>query len=338
LCLAFVFTACQNDTAEEPDLPNQLKISWGLLSNQFQSTPIQSEAYFILENQGKDSLTSGWEIHFNAFMGSILDIDPRFNIEHIDGDYYRLLPTAALKGLSPGQQDTIHYTVTGTTIKEAMAPVGFFLVKDGAAYSVDWQNVPIGKSNAFGDFPLASVATYDEAEVLYDKYPDFIGSVVQSVVPQPAEVSFLAEGVRLAQVQSRSADSQSSGLGRFHVWTSGALWSKPTKVFSEWLANFYGIEMVLHEEEKPTLPHLELIFDTNLPPERYEIFNLGPDLTVVSASSEAGMQYGLATVLQSLRLEGDYLTLPLEKVIDAPRFDYRGLHLDVSRNFHPKSS
>ncbi len=55
----------------------------------------------------------------------------------------------------------------------------------------------------------------------------------------------------------------------------------------------------------------------------------------VSASTEAGLFYGLQTILQMLD-NGDGKTLAAVTINDAPRFPYRGMHIDVSRHFFDK--
>ena len=54
----------------------------------------------------------------------------------------------------------------------------------------------------------------------------------------------------------------------------------------------------------------------------------------ICAGEGAGAFWGVQTLL-SLVKEG---TLPAVDVKDAPRYPYRGMHVDVSRNFHSKES
>lgn len=51
---------------------------------------------------------------------------------------------------------------------------------------------------------------------------------------------------------------------------------------------------------------------------------------IISVSSEVGLFYGLQTLIQ---LTENGTKIPLLEISDAPRFLYRGLHLDVSRHF-----
>lgn len=67
-------------------------------------------------------------------------------------------------------------------------------------------------------------------------------------------------------------------------------------------------------------------------PEAYRL-DIGKNGVCVQAGNSTGLFYGLQTILQLLSSRG----LPYLSVYDEPRFSYRGLHLDVSRNFFPKS-
>ena len=66
-------------------------------------------------------------------------------------------------------------------------------------------------------------------------------------------------------------------------------------------------------------------------PEAYRL-DINNDGAIVQAGTSAGLFYGLQTMLQLLTSRG----LPCLTIQDEPRFVYRGLHLDVSRNFFPK--
>lgn len=87
----------------------------------------------------------------------------------------------------------------------------------------------------------------------------------------------------------------------------------------------------LHSASSAAPNQLRLIITSGFAPEGYSI-TAGDDATTVQASTGAGLYYGL----QSLRqlLSGD--TIPAVTITDSPRFDYRGLLLDVSRHFRTK--
>jgi len=79
--------------------------------------------------------------------------------------------------------------------------------------------------------------------------------------------------------------------------------------------------------------------------EGYEL-EIDPNSMFIHAYKPAGLFYGVQTLLQLLppeletgqNLPGfNQMTLPCMKIIDTPRFPYRGMHLDVGRHFFPVS-
>ena len=84
--------------------------------------------------------------------------------------------------------------------------------------------------------------------------------------------------------------------------------------------------------------------DTNLGPEGYEL-TVAPDAIVVRASTQAGLFYGVQTLLQLLPPEIFSTNLvkdvawqvPCVQIKDWPRFKWRGFMLDVSRHFFTKA-
>ena len=73
--------------------------------------------------------------------------------------------------------------------------------------------------------------------------------------------------------------------------------------------------------------------DENLPSSSYKLsVNTEAPLVSIEASDPPGTFYGIQSLLSLLENE----KLPTTEIEDHPRFPYRGMHLDVSRNFHGK--
>ena len=80
---------------------------------------------------------------------------------------------------------------------------------------------------------------------------------------------------------------------------------------------------------------LELSDDERIPAsEEGYVLSVRPAGITIAARGEAGLFYGLQTLLQLHEQFGS--RIPAQRIVDAPRFAYRGLHLDVSRNFFDK--
>jgi hexosaminidase len=98
-----------------------------------------------------------------------------------------------------------------------------------------------------------------------------------------------------------------------------------------------GIKATLIKTVKgePGTPHFVLM--TNLDPtatdESYRIKVRDQGLVQVASKRASGAFYAVQTILQSI----DNQQLPGLDVEDAPRFGYRGMHLDVARHFYPVS-
>lgn len=75
--------------------------------------------------------------------------------------------------------------------------------------------------------------------------------------------------------------------------------------------------------------------DDNLLPSQYRL-SLFENKILLSAADETALQYGFVSLFQLLALHG--LQLPLGAIDDAPRYHYRGVHVDLSRNFLGKKT
>ncbi|EKK5243447.1 carbohydate-binding domain-containing protein [Cronobacter sakazakii] len=65
--------------------------------------------------------------------------------------------------------------------------------------------------------------------------------------------------------------------------------------------------------------------------------HIGPKETTITGYDRAGVFYGLQSLLSLIPAEGAKQIATLDAQ-DAPRFDYRGIQLDVGRNFHTKAA
>jgi hexosaminidase len=83
--------------------------------------------------------------------------------------------------------------------------------------------------------------------------------------------------------------------------------------------------------------------DTTLGPEGYRL-DVEPNAITITAAAPAGAFYATQTlrqllppqVLRAARVDGIQWRVPAVSIVDRPRFQWRGMHLDVSRHFMPK--
>jgi len=68
--------------------------------------------------------------------------------------------------------------------------------------------------------------------------------------------------------------------------------------------------------------------------ESYKLTIQSPSTITIVGSDRAGVFYGIQSLLNLVEGES---TFPGCEIEDQPRYEYRGMHLDVSRNFHSKA-
>jgi len=110
-----------------------------------------------------------------------------------------------------------------------------------------------------------------------------------------------------------------------------------------------GYSLNIISSTEPRSPSGSLMLTTRdakpaLGPEGYEL-TVATDSVIIRASSQAGMFYGVQTLLQLLPPEvfapkpvrGQSWTIPCVEIEDQPRFKWRGLLFDVARHFFTKA-
>lgn len=109
-------------------------------------------------------------------------------------------------------------------------------------------------------------------------------------------------------------------------------------VLNEFLQQWYGFTLPVREPE-PGATSIQLQLKTqasSIHPEAYHI-STEADRLVISAPQTRGIFWGIQTLLQLLpteKVSGDFqIQLPQVEIEDYPRFQYRGMLLDVARHF-----
>jgi hexosaminidase len=147
---------------------------------------------------------------------------------------------------------------------------------------------------------------------------------VPPVIPLPAQIE-VAGGARTfvgapVFVARNPADGELAALAHQGAAILAELLGRPGRVAVSPVA---GPVILLTVD--PAFP------DTS--PEAYRLVT-GDDGVRLSARGHAGVFYGLQTLRQLVRpASPDGWSVPEVRIVDRPRFSYRGLHLDVSRHF-----
>lgn len=128
------------------------------------------------------------------------------------------------------------------------------------------------------------------------------------VIPYPLEV----------KVSNKTISLETIG----EIKTASGLENLVTKLEESLLAEGYNLD---------GKAIIELRFDSNFPAEAYELVTKKGKITI-SGGDEAGIFYGIQTVLQQDRAGG----VKLGRIYDEPRYAWRGYMLDEARHFSGK--
>ena len=116
------------------------------------------------------------------------------------------------------------------------------------------------------------------------------------------------------------------------------------EIASDFLQNYLnsGLGFTLQNQSKPNA-NISIVKDSLQPKEGYGL-EISEKQITIKASDASGAFYGVQTLRQLLPAELERtnstpyqsIQLPQLSIADAPKFQYRGMHLDVGRHFFPK--
>lgn len=283
-----------------------------------------SPARFVLTNADRQPLpASGWSLYFTAIdrmpagaqsAGLVLD--------QVAGGLFRLRPGPDFKGLAAGQTLEFAYRHNDAVFMPARAPSGPYLVYDAApevGVPLQFSVTPLSEPPQRGKFGSPHSAVSPEDTYWRNARAELLpASKLPPVLPTPL---LLQPGPgRLALA------------GRPNISASAALANEAALARSLFPA-------ILPADGGPALRLSVGAVEGQGSPEAYRLtISVANGIDIVG-NSAAGVAYGLQTLRDLMPLPGAAdLALPELRIVDAPRFGYRGFMLDVARNFHGKET
>jgi hexosaminidase len=290
--------------------PGPLHVKCAFVTNGYRGKQQFLAAMTISNTGNKPMPATGWSIYFCLrYHGTLEAQDSGFTIRFVEGDLFRIRPTAAFKGLKPGGSTVLSFTGSGEIANYEDLPSGLFWVADrDTTRAITLHNVT---------YDPGSLSGRPASEPLVDCPEDSI----PPLIPRP--VSF------------------KRGQGYFLLDGNAGLSFDPEfKKEAGYLSE--TLERLMGQPNHATGGKKRLILRRSaLAAEAYDLA-ITPDSVVISASTGAGMLYGIQTIKNLLPAavwtgRHSRLTLPCIRISDAPRFPVRAFMLDVARNFQTKS-
>jgi hexosaminidase len=320
--------------AQAQPLPDadRLAVEWGVVTN-LVDDGARFRSRLTITNNGTTALpATGWTLYFNF----LRPIDPAsvaggVKITRINGDFYRLTPADDFAALAPGAERSITFEAPASAIKHIDGPAGFYIVYDGAdpAPLPDATVAPFTRPEQTkrGPNDVLPVPTpnrrYRANRSLSPQPADSVGRIV----PTPASTTPRDGAFSLPENSTIQYEpGLESEARRLAAGLEGAVGPATTTT----TADDPAIRLRRADVRAPTADtvHAEAY--------RLEV-TPGGGVEIVGTTA-AGVFYG-AQSLQAWLPVAAYgagtgpVSVPAVSIADAPRFGYRGLHLDVARNF-----
>ena len=319
LCsIGFIFGmfSCQNSSTEV-NIGN-IDIKWTLESIDVTASGYSQVTSTITNNLDHDLTADNWKIFYNHVGGQVApqSMPGEITITNANGDLFELSPTKEFISIPSGASRSYSYKITGFLDKISEAPMGMFIVIDGNPRAVNLVTTGIDENTLSPLNPTTAATRFlDNARLTLLSKDELL-----PYIPRPSFHQYLSEVKILGSVVSYSA---STGIEREIEFLKDGLSSLGITLKKE--SGESDITLAIEQTNDPSHEAYELRVDQS-----------GINIT---AYSKSGIFYGIQSLLQYLqyaKLEdaSDQLSVRGVDIRDQPRFDYRGMHLDVARNFH----
>lgn len=339
----FFFVLCFGCASFDKGLPSgkDLAVRWELVTN-FTDTPNVFEARFTIVNNSESDLQGKkWALFFNMAPRPIMEnrsAQPA-TVQHINGDWYKLVPA---ENFSLSSGDTVHITYWGTeaVIKDTDRPLGLYFVfydEDGEDESIaevsDYSFVPFTREEQINRGPEDKEAipgaesTYGE-NLQVSLIP---ASDILKIIPSPVSIK---PGSNTLELNDQLAILYERGLENEAGYLAASL------------KDLTGKEFRIEDTDSGGGRAIRLqVGQVEVSGTRKEAYHLSIAAHGISVtgSDAAGVFYGIQSLrslipLRAYQKPASVISLPFLNIEDAPRFHYRGLHMDVSRNFQTKET
>lgn len=333
--LVLIQWQCKPEQTTQSGLES-VAVSWQLESNQVADSP-RFRASFTLTNRGNTPIESGdWSMYYSQTPREIVEgsVNGPAEIERINGDLYQLRPASGFT-LIPGDSLTITYEGDAWLIKETDAPLGLYFVKEnGSGKPI---TIPVDR---YTIWPFERPEQYSRHKNDQTPFPE-----PELVYNQNAQTRALPEDevpLIIPQPRSLQRKTGSFSLSEGTVIHYSAGLENEAELLNASLANFLeqSPQTASFSGEKPG-EGMVLVIDPNLSgdsPEAYEL-KIDGKLISIEGKSAAGVFYGIQSLLavfpvNAWQEKAATIEVPQVTVSDAPRFAYRGMMLDIARNFN----
>ena len=339
LLVILVLSPAQRATAKgtDPLSVAAFTTTWRLLEN---LPDDRFRAEFTLRNNMNEPLAPSWALYFNS-RGQISpkSVEPPLVLDHIDGDLYVLRPDKSCPPMAPGEIRVVRYVGEPFAINLSDAPSGCYLVvTDAAGSDCPPVEVPIEigafptaakiRRGAADQMPVVTAESRYAANAVLKKLP---ADELPIVIPTPVEAARTPGEVMIEPSTTISFEPS--------LENEAKLLAENLKQAFDLRLDLQTAPGVERNSIRLKLGKVQIGNVSKRPGDEAYTLTVKPNTGVeIVGTDPAGVFYGIQTLralvpLEAYRAPGKPFSITAVEIADAPRFGYRGLLLDVARNF-----
>ncbi len=281
------------------------------------------DVVFTLTNSTSlDFKENEWSLHWNQILGEPLaeSLPEGIDFERANGNSYFVFNFGDSWSLTAGESISFRIVTKGVMSRLALGPRGAFVVTSNQSIDLH-ANIHWQEAKGLEDLNLPTAKTrYQNLENVNSVSIDSIAWIVPSPTHSTKPTT---ERLRLDNWNVYFAGENI--LDEFDVLLKVSFQETISTLFPD-----VGLQWVKSVEEANFI----LKFGSDLTQEGYHL-EIKQDHVVVTANSHGGLFYALQSLLQIDHIAAlENRGWPIMRVVDEPRFTYRGFMLDISRNFY----
>lgn len=297
---------------------------------------------FIITNNSKETLEGHhWAIYYN-FNRKLKNelVTGKVAISHVNGDLFKITPTALFK-LKSGDSVVIDYMSSYWAINTNDAPTGLYIVfndqitgKETKPVSITNYTVkPFLKPEQYKRYKAdvfpqtTALSTFNKNKIISKLDKDKL----LPVIPVPVDYSVGNKTMSLDPTYSINASNDLKNEKEQLINLLNSVFVEPINSKSKDKTIILQLGEFIHQGK--TLKKGDEGY-------KLEIKNFKITIT---GTDEAGVFYGIQTLkalfpVETFKAKVKSINLTEVNIIDYPRFPYRGMMLDVARNFQKKDN
>ena len=335
------FFNCSGKNNQEKEKAMNIKLTWGMISNYLEGESSCRAAFTIHNNSNEDLGNKGWAIFYSQSPRKITNHSAsKANINQINGDWFSITPNESFS-LQPGDQVTIQYDLSNYLIKETDAPLYPYLVlydqggnEKAISRIIDYTILPFDKPEKInrGKNDVVPIPSPENRYQSNENLSLLSENDIHKIIPTPVIIN--------------SNEGRLTISDALQIYYSEDLESE-AKYLRDKLQQLTGRKFSILQKEyrggKAIVLRTNPISINNVSSEAYVLEISSESGLMVTGSDPAGVFYGIQSFMALLPVNvfqspQSSIEVPNIYIEDAPRFSYRGQHLDVCRNFFSKNA